>query len=73
MKLARRGERVFLIFVAAIPGVKGFRLNCEVDQELCNLVAEAVDAGVIVKSIQLCYDHKESSIILLNPDLPIKI
>ena len=72
-KLVRRGERVFLIFVVAIPGVKGFRLNCEVDQELCNLVAEAVDAGVIVKSIQLCYDHKESSIILLNSDLPIKI
>jgi len=72
-RLARKGERVFLIFIAAIPGVKGFRLNCEVNQELCNLVAEAVDAGVIVKSIQLCYDHKESSIILFNPDLPIKI
>ncbi len=73
MKLARRGERVFLVFVAAIPGVRGFRLNREADRELCGLVAEAVEAGVIVKSIQICYNHGESSVILLDPDLPVKI
>ena len=72
-KLAERGERAFLVFAAAIPGIRGFRLNREADRELCGLVAEAVEAGVIVKSIQICYNHGESSVILLDPDLPVKI
>jgi sugar fermentation stimulation protein A len=72
-ELARRGMRVWLVFIAAFPGAKGFRPNGRVDPVLPGLVADAVRAGVLVRSIGLEYDPGRRGIILYNPSLPIDL
>ena len=73
MRLARRGERVFLVFVAAIPRVRGFRLNPEADPSLCDLIRECRRAGVEVRGVAMTYDPKSSTILLLDPSIPIEL
>ena len=71
---ARRGVRVALVFIAALPGARGFRPNAEGDPEIPGLVAEAVRAGVLVKSIgmDMVYSGGEGAVRLYSPDLPVE-
>ena len=73
MRLARRGERVFLVFAAAIPEVGGFRLNPEADPSLCDLIRECRRARVEVRGVAMTYDPKSSTILLLDPSIPIEL
>jgi len=72
-KVVKHGTRAILVFIAAIPHVKDFKLNHEIDPTLCELIAKAHTVGLEVKGIQMVYKPTSSSIILLNPDLPIEI
>lgn len=71
--LIGRGARAILVFVAALPRIKGFKLNYEADPRLCSLISEAHRLGLEIRGIQLAYDPRSSSIILLDEDLPIEI
>ena len=73
LEVVKRGTRAILVFIAAIPHIKGFKLNCEADPALCELIVKAHAAGIEIRSIQLVYDPSSSSIMLLNPDLPTEI
>ncbi len=73
LKLVEHGARAILVFIAAIPYIRGFKLNYEADPVLCDLIVRAHGAGLEVKGVQIAYEPVSSSIILLNPDLPIEI
>lgn len=73
MKLIERGTRAIITFIAALPSIRGFKLNYEADPILCNLIVRAHDAGLGIRGIQIAYEPSSSSIILLDPDIPIEI
>lgn len=73
LKLVEHGARALIVFIAAIPDVKSFKLNYEADANLCNIIVRAYDVGLEVKGIQMAYEPASFSIILLNPDLAIEI
>ncbi len=73
LKLVKSGATVFLIFVAAVPNVIGFKLNHHADPRLCSLIKKAAEEGVNIKGISIGYDPDSSSIALLDYDLPIEI
>jgi len=73
MGLVERGARAIIAFIAAIPNIRGFKLNYEADPALCSLIARAHAAGLEVRGVQMAYEPESSSIILLNPDLAIEI
>ncbi|KSW11381.1 sugar fermentation stimulation protein A [Pyrodictium occultum] len=68
---ARRGVRAALVFIAALPGARGFAPNPEGDPEIPGLVEEAVKAGVIVKALGLNFDAERRGVRLYAPDLPV--
>lgn len=73
MGLVERGARAIIVFIAAIPNIRGFKLNYEADPALCSLIAKAHAAGLELRGVQMAYEPESSSIILLNPDLAIEI
>jgi len=68
-----RGGRAVILFIAALPHVRGFKLNHEADPALCEFITRAHEAGLEVRAVQMAYEPTGSSIILLNSDLPIEI
>ena len=65
------GGWALLVFIAALPNVKGFKPNAEADPEVARLVRRAVTAGVTVKSIGLAYNPANHTVYMYNPDLPV--
>ncbi len=65
--------RAYILFIAAVPGVKAFKPNWDVDPAIGELLLQAKKAGVGIKSINLFYRSSDGSIILVNPDLPVFI
>jgi sugar fermentation stimulation protein A len=72
-RLAERGAGAALVFVAAMPRVKGFTLNVEADPVLPSLVRQAELKGVLVKALSMYYSPATSEVVLSNPDLPVHI
>ncbi len=70
-RLALRGARALLVFIAGIPGAKGFRINEEADPLLPELLENAVRAGVMVKALSMTYNSGNNAVILADPDLAI--
>ena len=70
-RLALRGTRALLVFIAGIPGAKGFRINEEADPLLPELLENAVRAGVMVKALSMTYNSGNNAVILADPDLAI--
>ncbi len=68
-RLALQGTGALLVFIAGIPGAKGFRINEEADPLLPELLENAVRAGVTVKALSMTYNPEDSSVVLDNPDL----
>ncbi len=73
LEWVKMGGKAFLVFVASIPNVRGFRPNHEVDPGLCDLIRECWRAGVEVRGVAMIYDPKSSTILLLDPSIPIKL
>lgn len=71
IRLAEKGVRTALIFMAAFPGAKAFTPNRNVDEKLYELVKQAVSKGVLVKAVGIHYDPERMSVVLENTDLPI--
>jgi len=73
LSLTLRGFKTFLIFVAAIPKVKGFKLYEERDKVLAELIREALRRGVEVKAIGIGASIVNSnfSIYLWNDSLKV--
>ncbi len=70
---ARRGGKVLIVFIAALPDVKAFKPYEGGDPEIPRLLATAVEAGAAVKALSMHYEPSTSRILLDNPDLPVLI
>lgn len=70
-RLSMEGYRALLVFIAAIPGSKGFRVNSRADPLLPRLLLEASLKGVVIKALSLYYDPQARLVLLENPDLPV--
>jgi len=62
-----------ILFIAALPKVKGFKPYCEGDREICELLRLAKEKGLPIKAISLHFDAERKSVILENPDLGVFI
>ena len=72
IEMFKRGIKVYLVFIAALPNVKCFTPYVEGDPEIYRLVSEAIDVGVDVKAISI-YMDSEGTIYLSDPDLRVEL
>jgi len=73
IKLCREGGIAMIIFIAALPGVKGFKPYEQGDPEISRLLKEALRFGVGIKALGISGIVKENSLItyLWSSDLPV--
>jgi len=69
----REGGEAIILFIAALPKVKAFKPNRSADPELYELLLEAHQARVKMKSIGMAYHPGDSFVSLYNPDLGIDL
>ncbi len=67
------GCKACVLFIAAVPRVKVFKPNWDVDAVIGKLLIRAKEAGVEIRAINLFYRPHEASVILVNPDLRVSI
>jgi len=67
--LAREGGSAAILFVCALPGVRGFRPWAEGDPAVPGLLSEASAAGVEVRAMSIRFDGR--GVRLGEPDLPV--
>ncbi len=72
-KYVENGGEAWLVFIAGLPHVKGFRPYKKGDPEIPRLIRDAYKHGVLVKAINIYFDPESSSIVLGNPDLRVEI
>jgi len=72
-ELLNRPSEGGILFICALPKVKGFKPYCEGDREICFLLKEAKKRGVELKALSLHFDPQKGGIVLENPDLVVKI
>ncbi|MCS7110813.1 MAG: DNA/RNA nuclease SfsA [Ignisphaera sp.] len=65
-----KGGKAYIVFIAGLPYVKGFKLYCEADKEIGNAISNARSMGVKFKSISMFLNPLTEQIVLDNPDLP---
>lgn len=70
-RLARRGQRGLVVFIAAFPGARGFAPNREADPLLADALRAAVEAGVEARSIGVCYSPERRGVLLYSSSLPV--
>jgi sugar fermentation stimulation protein A len=70
---AKKGGAAFILFVAALPCVEGFKPYRLADPRLCDLLGEAKDLGVQVKALGLYFQPVDSFVYLYNSDLDVVI
>lgn len=71
--LASKGFKTMVVFVASIPGAKGFRLYCREDKLIGRTAWEALSKGLLFKSISIYFDPISLSIMLEDPDLHVDL
>lgn len=69
----KRGGRAIILFIAALPEVEAFRPNDYGDPDIRQLLREAYQTGVRVKSIGLYYSPEDSFVYLYSPDLRVEL
>jgi len=62
-----------ILFIAGLPGVKGFKPNSKADPIIHSLLKEAISNNVLIKAISMYFDTKSKRIVLENLDLPVYI
>ncbi len=73
IQLREQGIHTLLVFIAGLPGVKGFMPNRSIDPKIHDLVKEAISKGVVVKAISIYYNPLETMVVLDKLDLPIRL
>lgn len=71
IKHVEKGGMSLIVFMAALPGVEGFKPYTEGDPMIAKLLEEAKRKGVLIKAVNIYYDPVIRSIVLANPDLPV--
>jgi sugar fermentation stimulation protein A len=69
----RGGGRAIVLFISALPEVGAFRPNKPADPELHELLVEAHQAGVEIRSVGMVYHPEDSFVYLFNPDLSVDL
>ncbi|MBI4302749.1 MAG: DNA/RNA nuclease SfsA [Chloroflexi bacterium] len=69
----KEGGKAGIFFVAALPYIEAFKPNKAADPELYQLLVEASQAGVQIRSIGMAYQPEAFGIYLFNPDLRINL
>jgi sugar fermentation stimulation protein A len=69
----RRGGKGIVLFIAALPEIEAFKPNDYGDPEIRQLLQEAHQTDVKVKSIGLYYNPDGSFVCLHNPDLRVEL
>ncbi len=70
-ELLNRSDHSALLFICALPRVRGFKPNCEDDPEICKLLRLAKRKGITLRAISLHFDPERKALVLENPDLPV--
>jgi sugar fermentation stimulation protein A len=73
MHWVQKGGTAYLLFVAALPCVEGFKPNRTADPRLCELLEKAESSGVQLKALGLYFQPSDSYLYLYNPDLDVVI
>lgn len=73
IELAKRNVKSGIVFVAALPGVNGFKPYDKGDPEVPKLLKEALATGVTIRALGMYYEPWDSTVRLYSPDLKIKI
>jgi sugar fermentation stimulation protein A len=73
MHWVKEGGTAFILFVAALPFVTGFKPCRPADPRLCDLLEKARYVGVQVKAMGLYFQPVDSSLSLYDPDLVVVI
>jgi sugar fermentation stimulation protein A len=60
-----------VVFMAALPGVKGFKPYCKGDPRILEAMRDASAKGVVFKSINIYMVDESGWIVLENPDIPL--
>lgn len=61
----------YLVFIAGLPRIKGFKPNDDADPVLGKLIREAYSRGVYIKAVNIYYRPLRKDVVLVNPDLDI--
>jgi sugar fermentation stimulation protein A len=69
----KKGGTAFLLFVAALPDVVGFKPYRSADPELFDLLEKAKKLGVQIKAVGLYFRPSDSFLCLYDPDLDVVI
>ena len=64
-------DRSAVLFICALPGVRGFKPHCGGDPQICSLLREAKNRGVLLKAISMHFVPSKGAIVLENSDLPV--
>jgi sugar fermentation stimulation protein A len=62
-----------ILFIAALPKVKGFKPYCEGDPEICKLLKVAKKEGLPIRAFSLHFEPKSKAVFLENPNLEVLI
>jgi len=72
IEYVKKGGKAFILFIAALPGVKAFKPNIEADLKIYEMLVRAYEIGVKVKSMAIYYNPKNYYVYLYNPDLEVE-
>lgn len=64
--------RPYVVFMASLPNVKGFKPYCPGDPEILDVMRYAHEKGVVFKAIN-SYLDEEGWVVLGNVDLPVRL
>ncbi len=70
---ARTGAKAVILFIAALPQVNAFKPYRDGDPELYELLLAAEEVGVAIKALNIIYDPRDSTVRLINADLPVEL
>ena len=72
-ELLNHTDRAGVLFICALPKVKGFKPYCEGDPEICKLLSTAKEKGLTLRAISIFFDENTKKVVLENPDLRVGV
>lgn len=70
---AAENYKTYILFIAAVPGVRAFKPNEKADPIIAELLRNATACGVEIRAINLVYDPDTHSVLLIDPDMPVVV